>query len=301
MKLIKPKKLQQGDTIGFLAVSGVINDQDGMLFAKKILEEKGYKIKISDTCFSQKDYLCAGDEERANALNSFFADDEIKAIICVRGGYGTIRILDKLDYKLIKKHPKIFCGFSDISAILWQLFRNCGLVTFHGAHAISTFKEDGINQKSFWENMSGNLKTIKTQNHITYNGGVAKGRFIGGNLCTIATLCGSDFFVNDDFILLLEDVDEPAYTIDRMFSQLLNTKGFSKHLKGIALGEFTNSDNREYFDHFWKETAQKLNIPVCGDFKISHDDEHLVTPYGIMAEFDATNGKIDFLENYFSD
>ena len=299
MKIIKPKKLQKGDTIGFLAVSGVIEDQEGMLFAKNYLEQKGYKIKISDTSYSKKDYLCAGDEERAKALNDFFADDEIKAIICVRGGYGAIRILDKLDYNLIKKHPKIFSGFSDISAILWQLYRKSGLVTFHGAHVITTFKEEGLNQKSFWENMSGELKSIKTENHITYNAGKAKGRFIGGNLCTIATLCGTDFFVKDDFILFLEDIDEPAYRIDRMFTQLLNTKGFTNHLKGIALGEFTNSDNREYFDRFWKETSEKLNIPVCGDFKISHDDNHIVTPYGIKVELDAEKGNIKFLENYF--
>ena len=298
MKLIKPKKLELGDTIGFLSVSGAVKDISELEFSKKYLEDCGYKVKVSDTSYTQDRYFCASDDVRAKALNDFFADDEIKAIICCRGGYGAIRILDKIDYNLIKRNPKIFCGYSDISAILWTIYQKTGLITFHGAHAVSTFKEQGVTQNYFWQNMRSELKQINVQNNKVYKSGVAKGALLGGNLCTLASMCGTDFAPKEDFILFLEDLNEPSYKIDRMFTQLIRTKGFIKHLKGIALGEFTQTDNEQYLHAFWQETAEFLNVPVCGEFLISHNIEHAVIPYGLSVELDTDNGQIKFLQTY---
>lgn len=301
MKLIKPKKLKKGDTIGFLSVSGQIKDIAELEFSKQYLENLGYKVKVSSTSYTNDRYFCANTEERAKVLNDFFADDEIKAIICTRGGYGAIKILDKIDYELIKNNPKIFMGYSDISAILWNLYQKSNLLTFHGAHAISTFQQNNITQQSFWGIIENKSKHISATSKKTFKNGIAKGAFIGGNLCTITSLCGTDFIPKEDFIFFLEDINEPVYKIDRMFTQLINTKDFSARLKGIALGKFSGVDNDEYFDAFWQEIAVKLNIPVCGNFEISHETEHLVTPYGLQVELNAGNCEIKFLENYFED
>ncbi|MBO5948550.1 LD-carboxypeptidase [bacterium] len=299
MKLLKPQKLKKGDTIGVLSVSGQIKDIKQLEFSKQYLENLGYKVKISETSYTSDRYFCADEYERADALNKFFADEEIKAVICTRGGYGAIKILDKIDYDLINKNPKIFMGYSDISAILWNLYIKSNLLTFHGAHAISTFQEDNLAQKSFWEIIENKTQKISTSSKKVFKGGVAKGAFIGGNLCTIASMCGTDFIPDEDFILFLEDINEPVYKIDRMFTQLLNTNNFQTHLRGIVLGGFGEVDNLEYFDIFWQEIADKLNIPICGNFEISHEKEHLVTPYGLQVELDANNCEINFLENYF--
>ena len=297
-KTIKPQKLKKGDKIGFLSVSGVIKDIDGLNIAKENFEKLGYKVKISDTSFSEKNYFCDDDEKRVKALNEFFADEEIKAIICTRGGYGAIRLIDNIDYELIKKNPKIFCGYSDISALLWMIYKKTGLITFHGAHAISTFKENGFTQQFFWKLMKNDIKKYSVENLKVYNKGCAQGVLLGGNLCTISSLCGSDFLIDEDFILFLEDINEPVYKIDRMFMQLYRTKDFTKHLKGIAIGGFGAIDDKKAFDDFWYEIAEKLNIPVCSEFKISHENEHVVIPYGVKVSFNAKNGEIEILESY---
>ena len=137
--IIKPEKLKKGDTVGFVATSGDIKDFSKLEKAKEEFEQAGFKVKISETAKKRKDYLSGTDEERAAALNDSFKDPEIKAIVAARGGYGAIRILNKLDYKSIQSNPKIFVGYSDITALSLMIYKQTGLVTYSGAMAFSDF------------------------------------------------------------------------------------------------------------------------------------------------------------------
>ena len=129
MNIIKPKKLEIGDTIAFIAPSGNI-EEDKVYNSKKYFENKGYKVKIGKNVFKQNHYMAGSDSERLDDLHWAFGDTDIDAIMCVRGGYGTIRLINKLDYELIKNNPKIFCGYSDITALSLMIYKNCGLITY---------------------------------------------------------------------------------------------------------------------------------------------------------------------------
>lgn len=139
MNLIKPKKLNKGDTIGILALSSTINSKQNVLRAKKYFEGKGYKVVLSDNIFEKNRYLAGTDEKKVEELHRFFKDPEIKMILAARGGYGTIRLLDKIDFELIKNNPKIFAGYSDLTAIEAMIYKKTGLVTFYAPHAQSDF------------------------------------------------------------------------------------------------------------------------------------------------------------------
>lgn len=139
MNLIKPKKLNKGDKIAIIALSSVIRSKENVLRAKKYFEDKGYKVELSKNVFSKNRYLAGTDEEKIEELHRFFKDTEIKMILAARGGYGTIRLLEKIDWDLIKKNPKIFAGYSDLTAIEAMLYKKCGLISFYAPHSQSDF------------------------------------------------------------------------------------------------------------------------------------------------------------------
>ena len=128
MKIIKPPLLKEGDTIGILAASGVMEDDTNLKRAINLFENKGYKVKLSDNVYSKNRYLAGTDKERLDAIHKMFADKSVNAIICLRGGYGTIRLINKIDYGLIRENPKIFCGYSDITALNAMFLKHAGLI-----------------------------------------------------------------------------------------------------------------------------------------------------------------------------
>lgn len=294
MKKIFPKVLKSGDTIGLLSVAGNVEDCEITRSAAKYFENKGFKTIISDTTFQNFRYMAGADKNRANALNAFFADDNIDAIVCTRGGYGTLRILDKIDYHLVKKNPKIFCGFSDITALLLMIFKRTGLVTFHGPMANPDFSSEicEFTEKSFLDAVSG-VKNKIVSDGICLKKGVARGVLWGGNLTVIASMAGLDFVPETSFVFFVEDVNEPAYKIDRMMTQLLHIKAFSRNLAGIALGEFSGCDDNRFVQEIFTEIANALNIPVCTGFKISHESEKITVPVGANCVFDSGSGSIE--------
>lgn len=288
MNLIKPNPLKKGDTIGFLTISGAVEDIEKVNYAKKYFENKGYNVIISDTTYMQKDFLSADDDVRLAQLHEFFADKEIDAILCTRGGYGATRLLQKIDYNLIKNNPKIFAGFSDITALITSITLKTGLKTFHSPMPSSDFCNDNLPQsteKSFFEILEGE-KFITNLSGNVFCSGIAKGILWGGNLATLASMVGVDFVPNEKFILFLEDVNEPAYKIDRYLTQLFFDKKFKNNLAGIALGDFACLDNEVYFDNIFYELGEKLNIPIMSGLKIGHIDEKITIPLGINVEFD---------------
>lgn len=306
MNLIKPKKLKKGDTIGILALSGAVESKKNILRAKKYFENKGYKVVLSENIFDEYRYLAGTDEKKVEELHKFFLDPKIKMILCSRGGYGTIRLLDKIDFNIIKNNPKIFAGYSDASAIESAILTKTELITFYAPVAQSDFGEDQISkttEKSFFNVLTNtgdlNISPDKRKTK-TYFEGEAKGILWGGNLATIVSMCGTNFIPDEKFIFFTEDLNENVYKIDKMMTQLLNIENFRKNLAGIILGDFLDAGNKKHFDELFTEIGQKVKKPVLSGFKITHAREKITVPYGAEAEL-STKTQLLRIKNYLQD
>lgn len=287
MNLIKPKNLEVGDTIGILATAGAVEAKENVLRAKSFFENKGYKVVLSENIFDEFRYLAGTDELKIAEMHKFFSNPDIDAIICMRGGYGAVRLINKIDYDLIKNNPKIFCGYSDISALSAMILKKSNLMTYWGPLAQSDFGVEKPNEftlNSFFEAVTKDELEYCPAKDKLYHQGEAEGILWGGNLGTIVSLCGQDFLPEEDFIFFAEDLNEVAYKIDKMMTQLMNIDQFVQYCKGIVLGDFLDMDNEQWLDELFIEIGNKLNIPVIGGFKITHDVEKITLPYGAKAQ-----------------
>ena len=267
MNLIKPPLLKEGDTIGILATSGSMDDDTNLKRAIKFFENRGYKVKLSDNLYSKNRYLAGSDEERLDALHKMFADKSVNAIIALRGGYGAIRLINKINYDLIRQNPKIFCGYSDITALNAMFLKRAGLVTFSGPMILSDFGQENLCEytiNKFFETVS--------EGRFDYDG-----TFWGGNLSTLVSLCGQDFIPNFEFTMFLEDLNEPPYKIDKMVTQLFNIEKIRKNTKAIAIGDFLGIDDIDYI-------FEDLNLPLIKNFPASHSDKKATIPYGFAID-----------------
>lgn len=301
MNIIKPKKLQIGDTIGILAVSGRIKEYENIEKAKTLLEEKGYKVVVSDTCKTYHSYMSGkNDDDCVNALHSFFTDKSIDAILCARGGYGTLRLLNKIDWNVVKNNPKIFAGYSDITILLNMILKNTGLITFHSPMANGDFANEiqEYTIENFFKTLTGETTNYQAECYNTFYEGVTDGVLWGGNLSSLTSLCGLDFVPNTDLVLFLEDLNEPIYKIDKMLTQLFNVKEARENIKGIAIGEFKDVEDKHKLDELFKNFANELKIPMCDGFKISHNKIKDTLPIGVDVIFDSNNGKIIIKDKY---
>lgn len=288
MNIIKPKPLQKGDTIGFLTASGPVYEFERVENAKKYFENQGYNVVISDTTYTRKDFLAADDEVRLAQLHEFFADPNIDAILCTRGGYGAIRLLEKIDYELIKRNPKIFGGFSDATAYLTAISKHTGLVTYHSPMPYPDFGGEDVSEitaSSFFQLLSGSIFETDLAGTV-YNAGSAEGILWGGNLATLASMVGTEFLPKDKFVLFLEDVNEPPYKIDRYLTQLMFDRSFTENLAGIVLGEFTGLDEPEFFNNIFYDLGKKLGIPVISGLQTGHVKDKITIPVGISVQLD---------------
>ena len=275
-------KLKKGDTIGIIALSGDV-EREKIENAKIHFEELGYKVILSKNIFQKNRYLAGSDEEKIEELHSFFKNSEIKLILAARGGYGGIRLVNKLNYELIKSNPKPVCGFSDVTSILLMIYKKCGIITYHSPMAAVDFGEkiNNFTEQNFFDVISD--KPMSFEGGKIYNEGSAEGILWGGNLATVVSLCGIDFLPDKDFIFFTEDLNEPVYKIDRMFQQLLNIEKFRQNCKGVVLGDFLDVDNNEWLEKLFVELSEKLNIPFAGGFKITHETEKITLPIGKTA------------------
>lgn len=268
-------ELKNGDKIGIIALAGEC-DKDTIELAKYSIEGLGYSVILSDNIYDADRYFAGSEEKKVEELHKFFQNPEIKLILNARGGYGSIKLLDKIDYNIIKKNPKPFIGYSDITALLLMIYKKTGLITYHGPMGVNI--ENKFTYNNLIKSLSGErLEFIGSK---TYNKGLAKGIIWGGNLSTVVSLCGLDFIPDEDFIFFAEDINEPVYKIDKMFTQLFNIENFRKNCKGIVLGDFIGVDNEE-----WLETLFN-NLPclTAGGFKITHNEEMITVPIGRNAE-----------------
>jgi muramoyltetrapeptide carboxypeptidase len=293
MKLIKPKLLEQGDTIAIIAPSGAV-DKDKVLSAQKYFEDKGYNVVFGKNLFGEKRYMSGADFERLDDLHNAFANPDINAVFCARGGYGAIRLLPYIDFNIIRDNPKIFCGYSDITALSLAFFKCTGLITYSSPMPQSDFADDIslLTEKSFFNVLSRNFDIYSYSDIILP--GEAKGLVWGGNLSTVVSVLACDnlklnvsnvngFIPDEKFIFFTEDIGEPVYKIDRMLNQLANIRQFKKNIAGIAFGEFTDTDNGEWLKDVLLEFAVKMNVPAYSGFKFTHGPEKQTIPIGVQA------------------
>lgn len=286
MNLVKPAILSSGDTIAIVAPAGIVEYEQIML-AKTYFENKGYKVKLGKNIFNDDRYFAGNDMARVEDLHDAFLDDEVKAIVCARGGYGTIRLIKYIDFDIIRRHPKIFCGYSDITALSAMFLKHSDLITFSGPMAQSDFNTscpDGITEKSFFNVLQGGYEEYCSV--TTIKEGCAEGITFGGNLSTLVSLCGIDFIPDEEFIFFVEDVNEPVYKLDKMFNQLINIKKFRQNVRGIAFGEFIGVDDETWLNKLFVEVADILQVPAYGGFLFTHGDKKQTIPYGAYAKLD---------------
>lgn len=282
----KPKRLRQGDTIGIIAPAGAVYIEQNIINGVKILENLGYKVILGKSCSLKYGYLAGEDLIRAEDFNGFFNNDDINAIICLRGGYGSARIIDKINYDIVKDKPKIFVGYSDITAIHSAISKKCEMVTFHGPMLASDIAHnDMLSINSLINCLSGNLKE-KSYSLIPINEGRIEGKIFGGNLSLICSLLKTKYEVDyEDKIVFLEEINEEPYSIDRML-QHLKLCGIFKKAKGVVLGQFTNCETEEKdksfsLEYLLNEFFTKIDIPVYYGLPAGHESSKITLPLGV--------------------
>ena len=312
---LRPRRLQPGDTVGLITPATFVADPETLAKAERTIKHFGWRARWGKYVGKKSGYFGSPVNERLDDLHAMFRDPEIKAVFCVRGGYGSQHLLDRIDYDLIRRNPKIFAGYSDITALHLAIHKMTGLVTFHSPVPVSAFTE--YTQKHFTPALTaakplGALTNPPEQNKLrpehtlrAIKPGKATGRLIGGNLTLISTLMGTPYEPDTrGAILFLEDVGEQPYRIDRMLTQL-RLAGKLQQAAGIVFGECADCGPSEYKPFVAAgfslgEVADAifgdLNIPVLAGLTIGHTDDQLTLPLGVMATLDAEAGTLEVKE-----
>jgi muramoyltetrapeptide carboxypeptidase len=317
MKPLFAPALERGDTIAVVAPAGVL-DRARIELAVERLEQMGFRIKLYRDIYRSRGYLAGDDATRAAELRDAFADPEVSAIFPARGGSGVIRLLDLLDYSAVRNHPKILTGFSDITALHLALQSQTGLVTFHSPNLMDGLgMPEGLTNlsaRTFWQAVLAEsyldseqsvyevlTNDSERQELTTLVGGVARGRLVGGNLALVCSLQGTPFEIETaGNILLLEDVGEQPYRIDRFLSQL-HLAGKLNVLSGVVLGQFTQcvpSPDKPSLSlaEIFSDHLTDLGIPVVQNFPTGHTPDNATLPLGVTIELDADNKTLTILE-----
>lgn len=312
-RIICPPRLKIGANVGLVAPSSPISLSKWHQTIKN-LENLGFNLIYDEKkILTQNGYLAGSDAQRASEINRMFADKNIDGIWCVRGGYGAMRILDLLDYKIIKKNPKILVGFSDVTALLHAIFLKTGLVGFHGPVGASTFSDyttkhtSGLLMspaKAYEIELAADhrSKTDSEFKPVIIQGGTATGKLVGGNLTLLASLMGTPYEIElKNKLVFLEDVGEKPYRIDRMLTQLL-LAGELQQAAGIVLGVFSGCETKPDVQSFsliemLKDRLGGLGMPVLYGFSFGHIDNNCTLPLGIEATLDVNQMKITFKES----
>ena len=313
-RLIKPPRLRPGDLVGLIAPGGVAGDA---LIEKcvKNLEAFGMRVKISTNIRAARGGYAGTAAQRVDDLHAMFLDREVKAIWPARGGSGCIHLLPKINYSLIRNHPKILIGYSDITALLLAIYRHAGLITFHGPVASSTFSDYSVAhlkavlmdpQPRFEINMSSQNAEKALQEpqfaRRSIREGVAIGRLVGGNLSVLSAMVGTPYAAElSGSIMFLEEIGEAPYRIDRMLTQLSQSGGL-KNIAGAMLGVFqkavaTDGEasltlNEVLDDHF-----AQLKTPSVYGFSFGHIAQQFTIPIGVRARLDTANATLTLLES----
>lgn len=303
--LLKPKALKPGDTIAISSPAGAVWDEAQVEKFSGIVKSLGFKVKPGQTLKEKFGYFAGSDELRAKELMEFFTDKEVAGIFCMKGGWGCARLLDKLDYEVIRQNPKVLMGFSDITALLLAIYAKTGLVTFHGPVGNSGWNEfsvDYIRRVLLEKNkFIYAYPSVDDDKPYTITPGKATGKLAGGNLTVLAGIIGSGYLPEwKNKILFLEEAKEEPYSIDRMLTQL-KLAGVLNEISGFVFGKCVKCLAEEPHKAFlFKEVLEQhikpLNIPAYYGAMIGHIENKYTVPLGIEAQIDAAKHELRLLE-----
>lgn len=294
MDIRLPARLNPGSKIGIVAPAGPY-ESELFLRGLRAWEEMGFVVHVPESLLDASGYLAGTDGHRADFVNRLFADKTIDGIVCARGGYGSLRILHLLDYDVIADNPKVFVGFSDITALLNVLFDRCGLVTFHGPVVTSLADSGAKSRQSLLQAVSSQrMPEIKAPEGITVSPGRGTGILSGGNLSTLCHLLGTPFAPGfDGKILFLEDRAEAPYKIDRMLTQMKLAECF-QGLAGVVLGTFENCGPMDEILRIIKDIFADYRVPIMAGLEAGHGGDNLTLPLGIDATLDADRHRLTY-------
>lgn len=310
--MIKPKALKKGDTIGIIAPASPTFERTTLLKAVKVLEKWGFHCKLGRHVAKKYGYLSGKDVERAADFNDMFSDKKVNAIFCLQGGYGSLRLLPHLDYHAIKKNPKIFIGYSDITALHLAINKLTKLVTFHGPSVaglatISPYTKRYLFKALMKKKAMGTIDPSPEDPWVwTITPGKVSGELIGGNLSLLTATLGTPYEIDTkDKILFLEDVEVEPYHFDQMLTQLF-LAGKLQVAKGIVIGECIRCVPAEFRPGYYSslsiedvlvDIVKPLAIPAIYNLPIGHSEDRATLPQGLWATLDATKGKLVITES----
>jgi muramoyltetrapeptide carboxypeptidase len=313
VNVLKAPRLRKHDVIGIVAPASAPSSAENIEKGIHYLEQLGYRVKLGAHAKAVHGYLAGRDEERISDLNAMFADKQIKAIIAVRGGYGTLRLLERVDYQLIKRNPKILVGYSDLTALQLAIFTKTRLLTFSGPMlAVEMFdKIDPFTEEFFWQLLTSSHPIGKVSNpdHASFRvlpsssrKLQASGKLLGGNLSMIASILGTQFQPNfRNRILFFEEVGEEPYRIDRMLTQL-KLAGILRSITALLVGSLVDcvpADKAKpslSVDEVLDELTCDQEVPVFSGLAYGHLPRKLTMPIGLTARVDSRLGTLEFLE-----
>ncbi|UFJ41491.1 LD-carboxypeptidase [Brevibacillus humidisoli] len=301
----KGKALKSGDTIGVVATSSPVKEVESVEQARAELEALGFQVELADTCFlSYGGYLAGTPEQRAAELNRMFADPGIDAIMCLRGGYGSPQILPLLDYSVIRENPKLFIGYSDITALHTAIRQQAGLATLHGPNAtpgllsgIEPLTRDWLLRAMRDPAPLGPVINPQGEEMVCLAPGEARGPIVGGNLALISALMGTPYELDTrGKLLFLEDIGEEPYRIDRMLTQLA-LGGKLEECAGILVGTWTNCGPDKYPGGFdvldvLRHVVAPYQKPTIWNLQSGHGLYNLALPFGVQAYMNAAAGML---------
>ncbi len=304
LRLIRPKKLKQGDLVGVVAPAGPV-DPVHLETGLGVIRGMGFQPVLGRFVNDHKDFLAGEDADRADDLMVMFQNPEIKAIFCARGGYGVNRVLPLLDSKIIRKNPKVVVGSSDITLLLIYLLQKCGLVAFHGPMVSGSFgcKPMKISKTQFRKVLTGVKEggQLEAPQARVLQAGTAQGKLVGGCLTLLCRSLKTPYEIQTrDGILLIEDVNEPAYRIDGMLWQL-KAAGKFRGVKGIVFGEMVNcrfSDGQKgRLEDLFRGIVPNRTIPVLTECPVGHGNEMWTLPLGVEATLDTDSKSLRLKNN----
>ena len=301
--IVRPRSLRRGDTIALVAPAGMVTAAD-LVEGRRWLESQGFRVQLGRHVFDRDGYLAGRDRDRAADLNRAFADPAVAAIICARGGWGCARILPLLDWDLARSHPKILLGFSDITALLLAYYGRSNLVTFHGPVIASSWNafSTAAWRQVLVDGQPMQLANPPTMPHRPIYPGQARGPLVVANLSVLAAMLGSAYLPSwDGVILIVEEVSEPVYRVDRLLSQL-KLAGILDRLAGFIFAQCTrcgvpgDRDPTLSLSRVLQDWIRPLAIPSWQGFAVGHIPDKLTLPLGVSVEIDANRGTVQLLE-----
>lgn len=279
--------------IGLVSPASAPTPRDKIEKSVAYLEKLGYRVTVGDHASAEYGYLAGTDPQRAADLNQMIRDPEVKAIFALRGGYGSPRILSLIDYASLRRLPKIISGFSDLTALQLALYRRCRIVTFSGPMpAVEFWKDpDPYTEENFWRLLTSSKKIGELRSAADLlEDGRGEGVMLGGNLSLVVACLGTRYLpAMRNSILVLEEVDEAPYRVDRMLMQLVNS-GIAGRLSGLILGQFTRCEPKDpskphlAIGALFEEFAKRVPGPVLANFQYGHVPKKVTLPLGLRAE-----------------